>query len=120
LPHQPVNTTSHMQPPFILITRCYSEVTPESAENGDTSDAGFVYEDAPFTFSDLVREIENGGFHRDGGTEWLSTYPWVESYETMTERDESLHFSQANPEHMRKWFELAVKFAARESRRANG
>jgi len=38
----------------------------------------------------------------------------------MTERDESLHFSQANPEHMRKWFELAVKFAARESRRANG
>ena len=100
-----------MNTPTILITRCYAETTPESAENGENSDSGFVYEDVPFTFTELVHEIANGGFHRDGATEWLSTYPQVESYETATEREESLHFSRANPDRLRKWFNLAARVA---------
>jgi hypothetical protein len=97
------------------ITRCFSEITPESAEQGDFSDQGLVYENQDFTFSELVREIEQGGFTRQGETDWLETAPWIESFCTMTERTESLHFSCANPPHLRKWFDLALRFLETKS-----
>ncbi len=97
--------------PAILVSRCFSEITSESAENGDTSDTGFVYESEPFTFSELVREISQGGFVRESLTEWLCTGYHTEDYRTGTEREETLHFARENPAHLRKWFELALKFA---------
>lgn len=102
------------QPPAILVSRCYSETTPESAENGDTSDTGHVYESQPFTFSELVQEIRNGGFSREGSTEWLSTGYSCTDYRTGTDREETLHFDRANPERLRKWFELAVSTVERK------
>lgn len=99
----------------ILISRCYSEVTPESAERGDFSDRGFVYQCEPFTFSELVREMRDGGFCREGGTEWLCTGYHTEDYRTGTEREETLHFCRENPERLRKWFVLAHRFASRRN-----
>ena len=95
----------------LLISRTFEEVTPESAENGDVSDSGFVYESQGFTFRELVSEIKNGNFYRESATEWLSSSPWVSCYATYTERSESLHFDRANPERARKWFELALRVA---------
>jgi len=97
----------------ILVTRCYEEVTPESAEDGDFSDTGVVYENEPFSFRDLVSEIRKGGFYREGSTEWLTTSHEVTCYRTLTSRAETLHFSRDNPERALKYFNLAVKAARR-------
>lgn len=97
----------------LLISRTFEEVTPESAEDGEVSDSGFVYEAQEFTFSELVREISRDGFFREGATEWLTTHVWVDDYATGTERREALHFDRANPEHLRKYFELALRFSNR-------
>lgn len=100
-------------PPAILVSRCYSECTPESAENGDTSDSGFVYECEPRTFGELVREIESDGFAQEGCTDWLCTGYSTQDYRTGTEREETLHCARENPPHLHKWFWLAAEIAKR-------
>ena len=99
--------------PTIIVSRCYSEVTPESAEDGDHSDTGFVYEAEEMTAQDLAQEIRNGGFHRDGCTEWLSTGYHTICYRTGTDREETLHFHRDNPPRMLKHFERIALIAAR-------
>ena len=64
------------------------------------------------TFRQLVSEMRNNGFFREGETDWLAKEPWVESYATATWRSESLHFSRLNPPRLAKWFWLAAKFAS--------
>lgn len=102
-----------MNAPKILVSRCYAECTPESAQDGDFSDTGFVYEANAFTFSELVREIRDGGFRRDGSTGWLSTGFHTEDYRTGLEREESLHFCCENAGRLEKWFWLAYRAANR-------
>lgn len=101
-----------MKTPTILVSRCYSETTPESAESGDFSDHGFVYEREPRTFSELVREIESGGFSQAGATGWLCTGYSCVDYRTGTDREETLHFCRDQPERLRKWFWLAARLVA--------
>ena len=38
---------------FIIISRTYSETTPESAENGEFSDHGFITEKQEVSFYEL-------------------------------------------------------------------
>lgn len=100
-----------MSTPTILVSRCYSEVTPESAENGDTSNTGFVYQAEPKIFSELVREIERDGFSQEGGTGWLCTGYSTQDYRTGTEREETLHCDRDQPERLHKWFWRAARLA---------
>ena len=99
--------------PTILVSRCYSEATPESAEDGDFSDSGFVYEAEEMTVQDLAREIRNSGFRREGCTDWLQTSWEVTDYSTGTEREESLHFHRDNPPRLKKHFDRIAKIASR-------
>ena len=101
---------------MILIDKTFSEVTPESAEHGDTSDSGHVYVNCKYTFRDLVQELRNfseasrypcTGAARD----WVSTGYSVEDYSTMTERSESLHFSHDNPTRKAKYWRKALQVA---------
>lgn len=96
----------------ILISKTFDVVTPESAEDGEAAESGFVYKHEPFTFGELLREIRNGGFHREGKTRWLTTYP-EQDFRSGDYRTETLHFSHLNPPHLEKWFWLAVKWAAK-------
>lgn len=80
-----------------LVSRTYSEVTPESAKEGDFSDSGFVYEDSEYDLGDLLRELRDcselsvsPAKYADSGT-WASTDYYVDDYSTMTERQESVH-----------------------------
>ena len=98
-----------MKTPPILISQCYSEVTPESAEAGDFSDSGFIRECEPMTFRELVNLLWAGGFYREGETEWLTTGWSTTDYTAATEQEETLHFHRANHSRMRKWFELAIR-----------
>lgn len=99
-------------PPTILVSRCYSEVTPESAEDGDFSDSGFVHEAVEMTPQELAREIRLGAFHREGCTEGLSTGFHTKCYRTGTEREETLHFDRKNPARLRKHFDRIAAIAS--------
>ena len=95
----------------ILISKTFDVVTPESAEDGEAAESGFVYENEPFTFRELVREIQNGGFTRNCSA-WLESYSETD-YRTGDVRTEALHFSHANSPRAEKWFWLAVDIATR-------
>lgn len=101
---------------MILICRTYDECTPESAEDGESSDAGFVYEDEPMTFRELVRELRdmseasNGRPTGDIG-EWYSTGYSVTDYSNLTERNESVHYSHNNPARNAKYWRWAARAA---------
>jgi hypothetical protein len=99
--------------PTILVSRCFSEVTPESAEHGDTSDNGFVYESQEMEVQELAREIRLGGFYREGCTEWLSTGYHTSDYSTGTEREETLHFCRENHPRLWKHFERIAAISTR-------
>ena len=95
----------------ILISKTFDVVTPESAEDGEAAESGFVYENEPFTFRELVREIQGGGFTRTCSA-WLESHSETD-YRTGDVRTEALHFSHANPPRAEKWFWLAVDIATR-------
>lgn len=99
---------------MILISKTYYETTPESAENGDFSDTGLVYENAEFTFRELVRELRDyseSSSYPCTDTSWVSTGFGVDDYSTGTETEYSLHFSRANPELKRKYWVKALRYA---------
>lgn len=102
----------------LLISRTYSETTPESAEDGDFSDTGFVYQDVEFTFRELVKELsemsESSRWPSTGSThDWYSTPFEVTDYGTGTgtERQESIHFSRSNPPRLAKYWSKAARAA---------
>ena len=101
---------------MILISKSYTEITPESAENGEFSNTGFVYANCEFTFSELVRELreysETSSYPCYGSKwDWVSTNSEIDDYSTMTERSESLHFSHLNPERKTKYWRKALQLA---------
>jgi hypothetical protein len=102
----------------LIISRTYEETTPESVEDGDFSDSGFVYKDTEFSFRDLVTELRRGGFsemsswpcHGDP-RDWASQYHETTCYRTGTTRAESLHFSRSNPPQKGKYWAKALRAA---------
>lgn len=100
---------------MILITKTYEIVTHESAENGESADAGFVYKDLEFTFRDLVRELQDYAFlscsHGNGNTsEWVSTEPYKDPYSGEC-KTFSLHYSRQNHDKTTKYWRKALKCA---------
>lgn len=100
----------------LLISRTYSEVTPESAKDGDFSETGFVYENTEFTFRELVRELLDccqisASHPGDCANVWASTGFSTSDYSTGTEREESVHFSRSNSPRLLKYWRKAIKAA---------
>jgi hypothetical protein len=74
------------------VSKTYNEVTPESAEHGDFSDTGYVFQDVIYTLSELKQLIKSEGFRRESrGTSWLSCDLGITCYQTHTETEENLH-----------------------------
>jgi hypothetical protein len=99
---------------MILITRCFEVVTPESGECGETAESGFVAQDEPYGFRELVEALEGGE-----PSSWPcrgSTRDWVtqdegetrEFFETGTRRSESIHFSRKNKPHAARYWRMAL------------
>ena len=98
---------------MILVDRCFSEMTPESAEDGEHSDTGFLAQDEAYTFRELVRLMRDHGaascWPASGDTcEWYSTDWDTVCYRTGTQRECSMHYSRANPERNAKYWRLAA------------
>ena len=101
---------------FILISRTFSETTPESVEDGDFSDSGFISEREEVTFRELVEIMEK---HRQPSTSggeidtnvWFSTGFEVIDYGSGTEQEECIHFHRDNTPNAEKYWSLAWKIA---------
>lgn len=97
----------------ILVNSYYSETTPGSAEQGENSDNGFVWVDCEITFRELVDYLKNdftdSSDYPVSLSSWFSTGHYVEDYRTMTEREETLHFSRSNPHYKIKYWHKAIK-----------
>ncbi len=101
--------------PMILISRTFEIVTPESAEFGESDDAGFICQSEPVTFRELVslmREHPVPSSSPCAGSrwDWLSSYP-EENYRDCSNRTESLHFDKSNPPSRDKYWRKAMRAA---------
>ena len=101
---------------YILINRTFAEITPESAEQGDFSDTGFIEQDEQVSFTelvDLMKEHNHPSCSKVDGsiTTWFSTSFYTADYSTGTEREESIHFSDNNTINAAKYWKLATKAA---------
>ena len=102
---------------MILITTCYTIVTPESAEDGYFADSGILSEDIGYSFREIVELIrgkECSCWPPSGDTdEWLTedqgeTRKWFE----LGEREErSFHYPRHNPPRNAKYWRWAFRAA---------
>jgi len=91
---------------MILISKTYEEITPESAEIREFSDSGFEWEDVPYTFKELIKELQN----YDYAGKCATIHHEIIDYSTMTERSENLHYSNLNSPRSRKYWDKAINY----------
>lgn len=101
---------------YILISRTFTEITPESCENSDFSDKGFIEEKQQVTFSqlvDLLKECSECSCSPNDYNinNWYSTSYYTTDYRKGIERNESIHFHADNPKNISKYWKMAAKFA---------
>lgn len=93
-----------------LVSMTYSRTTPESVEIGDFSDTGFIWEDVPHTFRELVELL--------GSSEWFYEYGVISNgwdavdYLTSMEQEDQLHVKCPTVRHMH-YFGKALKLAGK-------
>ena len=102
---------------MILISKTFETYTPESIENGEAEEQGFIFEDEPYTFRELLRLIRREGFTAAGCSpasgspdEWLSGESEPD-YQTGEETIYSLHYSHRNAPRAAKYWTAAFKAA---------
>ena len=101
---------------MILISKTYSEMTPESAEDGEYSYSGFVWEDCEYSFRELVellRECSEASCWPATGSvnEWYCNEWGTTDYSTGEQRQECVHYSHKNPSKNAKYWRWAAKAA---------
>ncbi len=104
---------------FILISKTFAEVTPESAEIGDYSNQGFLNECEQVTFKELVNLLkihcQPSQYPNDGNTNvYYSTGFYPDNYATGTDKEEVIHYHKDNTPNTAKYWKLAAKFAGRK------
>ena len=98
----------------ILISKTFAVYDDESAETGEPAEQGFVFEDVPYTFGELVhllREYDETSESPCSG----GVHVWVtnrgQDYFSGEETEESLHYSRNNPPCNAKYWAKALKCA---------
>ena len=100
---------------MILISKTFEIVTEESASYGEAEESGFVFEERPYTFRELVREMEGFPECSDRPAsghvgEWLTSYA-EQDFRTGAYESESIHFCRSNPPRLAKYWRKAMKAA---------
>jgi len=101
---------------FIIISRTFAEITPESADGGDFSDHGFVAEREEVSFRELVCLLRKHRYPSASGGDiskdiWFSSGFDIIDFGDGTEREESIHFHKDNNPNVEKYWTLAAEFA---------
>lgn len=100
---------------MILVNKTFCETTPESLEYSEFSNWGFLCENVEISFRELIDELEK---HRNPScfpiqssiNTWFSSDFEIENYSTMTERQESLHYSKNNNARSEKYWKKAINY----------
>lgn len=97
---------------MILISRTFEVVTPESAEDGEAAESGFLAESESVTFKELVSLMKSHPVPscrpaRGEAYEWLSSYSET-NYRDASETTESLHYCRENPPRRLKYWRKAM------------
>jgi len=93
---------------MILISRTFEVVTPESAEDGEATESGFLSEGEAVTFRELVSLMRGHPLPscypaRGEAFEWLSSHSETD-YRDCSNRTESLHLDRSNhPRTLKYW-----------------
>ena len=100
---------------MIKISKTFEVVTEESAQDGEAAERGFVFEERPYTFRELVREMEGFPECSDRPAsgrvgEWLTSYA-EQDYRTGAYESESIHFCRSNPPRLAKYWRKAMRAA---------
>lgn len=100
---------------MIKIDKTFELVTPESAQEGEVAEHGFLLEGENLSFRELVSLMQaynNPSSYPASGSifEWLSAYPEPD-YLTGGEFTESIHYSADNPTKNQKYWKKAMLFA---------
>jgi hypothetical protein len=100
---------------MILISRTFEVVTPESAEEGEAAESGFLSEGEAVTFRELVSLMRDHPLPscyppRGEAFEWLSSHSETD-YRDASERTESLHYDKSNPPSRDKYWRKAMRAA---------
>jgi len=100
---------------MIIISRTFDVITPESAEDGESAESGFLAESESVTFRELVslmRAHPVASCYPPSGEafEWLSSYPETD-YRDASERTEALHYGHKNPSRNAKYWRKAMRAA---------
>jgi hypothetical protein len=101
---------------YIIISRTFVEVTPDSAEDGEFSDHGFIDERVEVTFPELV-DLMTEHHHpscspNDGGTDVsYSTEMYTSDFGDGTNRQESIHYHKDNTPNIAKYWKMAARAA---------
>lgn len=100
---------------MMLLSKTFEHVTEESAANGEAEEVGYVFQDEPYTFRELIDELRNYSHASSYPCRGLP-YDWVttESYQdfqTGDYRSYSLHFSSKNSPKLEKYWAKALKMA---------
>ena len=94
----------------ILINRCFEIVTEESAENGEAAESGFLSQDEPCSFRELVELLRGGdpsSWPRAGATSDWVTQDRGQDYLTGDHETHSIHYSRANHPRTAKYWRKA-------------
>lgn len=101
---------------MIIVSKTYATTTPESVENGDFEETGFVYQDEILTFHELIKEINSEHYCHLSSypvTEveniWISSEFYISNYKTGEEKQYSLHFTAKNKKDWKYW-KKALKY----------
>lgn len=90
---------------MMQLAMSYETITPESAENGEADDMGFVFEARDCSARELARYITRGGFTEPsdshGIPRWLTSYGEVD-YRTGETQNRSIH-PGTDPQSQRVW-----------------
>jgi hypothetical protein len=93
---------------MILISRTFEVITPESAEEGEAAESGFLSEGEAVTFRELVSLMRDHPLPscyppRGEAFEWLSSHSETD-YRDCSNRTESIHLDQSNhPRTLKYW-----------------
>lgn len=96
---------------MLLISKTYEIITQESAENGDVEERGFVWEDSPCEFREVVRYLEGTVASQNPiinvENVWFTHYGDMD-YSSGESENVSYHYSKQNPSKNLKHWKAAI------------
>lgn len=96
---------------MILLSKTYEIITEESAENGEAEETGFVWENSPCEFKEVIDYLRGAHASQYPVTNvenvWFTHYGEMD-YTSGDYENVSFHYSRSNPSKNLKYWKAAI------------